>query len=59
MSQEGYDQICFHVFQIWYQTAGQRNKNRHKRAQKNGMEVIASGFAHILPNGSAGMTQKH
>lgn len=51
--------MSLHVFQMWYQTAGQKNKNRHKRTQKNGMKVIASGFACILPNGSAGMTQKN
>lgn len=40
------------------QTAGQRDKNRHKRTQKNSIETTANGFAHILPTVRAGMTPR-
>lgn len=41
-----------------YQITGQRDKNRHKRTQKNSIEAIASGFAHTLPNVRVEMTPR-
>lgn len=40
------------------QIAGQRDKNKHKRTQKNSIETIANGFAHILPTVRAGITPR-